>query len=129
MPINDPSTGDRLPLDELNGGLLLIKVHELRTGISTTFGDADAISCDVTALDGNHQGETFEDTLVFPRVLISQLRKHIGSMVLGRLGQGVKKPGQSPPWTLTAATDAEKALAERHLAAAQTKPIDEDSIV
>ena len=36
-----------------------------------------------------------------------------GLMVVGRLGQGNKKPGQNPPWTLTAATEADKALAQQ----------------
>jgi hypothetical protein len=44
-------------------------------------------------------------------------------MVLGRLGQGVAKPGQSAPWTLTPASDADKVTAGKyleHVAAAAT---------
>jgi hypothetical protein len=46
-------------------------------------------------------------------VLQGQLRSKVGTKVLGRLGQGVAKPGQSPPWTLVAfsSEDARKAQA------------------
>jgi hypothetical protein len=125
MPFNDPGTGgDKLPLDELNGSLLLITVHEVVKDIPTSFGDTDAIRADVAALDGPLKASEYADTLIFPRVLQSQLRGSVGSMVIGRLGQGVKKPGQSPPWTLSAATDAEKATGERYLEhIAKTRPV------
>ena len=110
---NDPSSSDLLPLDDLIGTLLLLTVYEETDEINTVHGPQTAIRADVVALDGNKRGEQFEDTLIFPRVLKSQLRRSAGGlMVVGRLGQGVKKPGQNPPWTLTAATDADKALAQ-----------------
>lgn len=110
---NDPSNSDLLPLDELLGNLLLLTVYEETDPINTVHGPQTAIRADVVVLDGPKAGEEFGDTLIFPRVLKSQLRRSAGGlMVVGRLGQGNKKPGQNPPWTLTAATPAEKATAK-----------------
>lgn len=111
---NDPSSSDLLPLDALNGSLLLLTVYEETPEINTVHGPQTAIRADVVALDGPHAGEKFDDALIFPRVLKSQLRRSTGGLlVVGRLGQGNKKPGQNPPWTLNAATEQEKAIAKR----------------
>lgn len=127
MPFNDPGTGgDFLPYHDVNGSLLLVTVHEETDEINTVHGPNTAIRADVAVLDGAHKGEVFKNALIFPRVLKGQLRGSIGSMVLGRLGQGAKKPGQDPPWTLTAATDDEKATGEKYLAyVASQAPVEE----
>lgn len=118
MTFNDPATGggDKLPLDELNGSLLLITVHEETDPIDTEYGPTTAVRADVATLDGTLKGEVFADTLIFPRVLKSQLRKFAGQQVLGRLGKGEKKGPKSAPWQLTAATDEEKQTGEKYLA-------------
>lgn len=114
MTFNDPSSSDLLPLDELLGSLLLLTVYEETDELNTVHGPQTAIRADVVALDGKLAGEQYQDTLIFPRVLKSQLRRSAGGlMVVGRLGQGNKKPGQNPPWTLTAATDSDKSVAQR----------------
>lgn len=111
---NDPSSSDLLPLDDVLGSLLLLTVYEETDEINTVHGPQTAVRADVVVLDGKLEGEKFEDTLIFPRVLKSQLRRSAGGhMVVGRLAQGTKKPGQNPPWTLNAATDADKATAQR----------------
>ena len=111
---NDPSGSDLLPLDALLGSLLLVTVYEETDPINTVHGPQTAVRADVVAIDGELAGETYDDALIFPRVLKSQLRRSAGGMmVLGRLGQGTKKPGQNPPWTLAAATDEDKALAKQ----------------
>ncbi|TFV66082.1 UNVERIFIED_ORG: hypothetical protein E4P37_07885 [Bacillus sp. AZ43] len=83
----------------LQGALLLFTV---------TAAEVDAVRADVIVLDGDKEGEVYTDTLIFPKVLQTQVKPSIGSMVLGRLGQGQKKPGQSPPWVLLPATEADK---------------------
>ena len=114
----DPATGgDKLPLDELKGALVIFDVHEVVDSITTSFGDTTAIRCDVSALDGAHAGHTWADTLIFPKVLQGSLRPNVGRKVLGRVGQGTAKPGQSPPWILEAATDADKVTANAFVAA------------
>lgn len=121
MSTNDPfdapgKGGDRIHWDDVNGALLLFTVHSVERGIETTFGDADAVKCDVAALDGDHKGQTWDGALVFPRVLQSQLSGKVGGKVLGRLGKGTAKPGQSPPWTLEDPTEDDKAIARKYLA-------------
>lgn len=114
MNFNDPSSSDLLPLDQLLGSLLLVTVYEETDPINTVHGPQTAVRADVAVIDGELAGTKYDDALIFPRVLKSQLRRSAGGqMVLGRLGQGVKKPGQNPPWTLAAATDADKAIAQR----------------
>jgi hypothetical protein len=117
MPFNDPSSGgDKLPLADLNGSLLLFTVKGVEKDIATQFGTTDAVKADVAVLDGPSKAEVFEDALVFPRVLRSALAPNVGAMVLGRLGKGTAKPGQSAPWVLAAGTDEDKAVGERYLA-------------
>ena len=111
-----PATASGIRWEDLNGSLLLIEVDSLETGVTTKFGPADAIRANVTVLDGDRTGEEFNDTLVFPKVLVSQLRPNVGKKVLGRLGQGQAKSSQSPPWMLHDATDADKAIARAHVA-------------
>lgn len=82
---------------DADGHLVVIDVHSLERDIPTSLGDRDAIKAtvhDITA------GETFDDTLIFPKVLIGSLKTRIGQKVLGTIGQGVAKPGQNAPWVL-----------------------------
>ena len=124
MPqFRDPTTGgDKLPLDDLKGSLLLFSVHEQMGEMQTSFGVATPIRADVAVLDGAHKGAAYADALIFPRVLQGNLRGAIGEMVIGRLGKGTAKAGQSAPWILEAASEADKAVGERYRAhvAAQT---------
>ncbi len=119
---NDPSTATGIDWKDLHGSLLLFKVHGQEVGIKTVHGDSNAVRADVIVLDGDKEGEAYTDTLVFPKVLQSQLKPSIGSMVLGRLGQGHKKPGQSAPWTLATATEAEKTVGRDYLAKSVETP-------
>lgn len=95
-----PSSGIKWA-DYLNR-LLVIEPLAFETGISTNFGDADAVRANVHVIDGTP--EDFEDTLIFPKVLASQLKPRIGTKVIGRLSQGQAKPGQSAPWQLADAS-------------------------
>lgn len=112
-PFAAPSNGDSLPLDELKGALLIIMPTEQIEGIKTTFGDANAVKADVHVVDGSLGGTSFIDTLIFPKILQSNVRREIGTgkPVLGRLGKGQAKPKQSPPWILEAPTDDDIKLA------------------
>jgi hypothetical protein len=117
-PFNDPATGgggEKLPLQELLGALLIFSVHEETGEILTEYGPAKAVRCDVAVLDGAHKGDTYNDTLIFPRKLQAQLRTSVGAKVLGRLAQGEKQPGKNPPWQLNPATDADKEVGRKYL--------------
>lgn len=118
----DPGSTTGVDLDAHNGRLLLITPTEQEKDISTAFGPSDAVRADVASLgEGPHETEEFPDVLIFPRVLQSQLRSYIGTgkAALGRLGKGVAKPGQSAPWQLAPATDADKAVARTYMASGQ----------
>lgn len=97
--------------------LLIIEPHALETGIITSFGDKDAVRATIRVVDGTDAGEVYEDSLVFPKALIGQLKSSIGKKVLGRLTQGVAKPGQKPPWLLADPTPADIVAAKASLAA------------
>lgn len=112
-----PASSSGIQFDKIKGSLLVIEPHALETGIPTSFGEKEAVRADVHVLDGDESGETYYDTLIFPRVLITQTKSAIGKKVLGRLGQGVAKSGQQPPWLLQEATAKDQAAAKTWLAA------------
>ena len=114
--------GEGINLKEYLGTLLLIEVHAHEQNIPTVHGDSSAIRADVTALDGAGKGNKYEDTLLFPKVLQSQLKRAIGLKVLGRLGQGTAKPGQSPPWVLSDPTEGDRATGMEFLAGGFAAP-------
>jgi hypothetical protein len=128
-PAAPGATGDNLELKELNGSLLLIEVLGIKEDIATKFGAADAISANVAVLDGAKKATEYNDTLIFPKMLVGQLRPSIGGKVVARLGQGTAQAGKSAPWILTAATDADKETAGKFEAykATQAKPPADDA--
>lgn len=108
-PFAAPGAVSGIQYEELKGRLLVVEPHALEPKVMTSLGEKDAIRADVHIIDQD-EPETYEDALIFPRVLISQLRPRIGQMVLGRLEQGVAKPGQNPPWRIAEATTQDQAL-------------------
>lgn len=108
-PFAPPAAASGIQWEELKGRLLVIEPHALEAKIPTSLGEKDAVRADVHVIDQD-EAETHEDTLIFPRVLISQLRPRIGQMVLGRLEQGNAKPGQNAPWRIADATTQDQAL-------------------
>lgn len=120
-----PGSANAIQWKDLNGALLLFTVTGQEFDMPTKFtkpGEkgADPVRVDLIVLDGPQSGETYEDTLVFPRGLIGQLKSKVGSRVLGRLGQGQAKAGQDPPWLLTAATPEDEKVARAALSGATT---------
>lgn len=115
---DSPASGAKIT--DFDGMLLLCTPTGFMEGIATTFGPADAVETTVDVIDGAKKGETHSAVRVFQRALIGQLRPKIGSgrMVLGRLGRGQAKAGQSAPWVLLDPTDADKQAARDHLARA-----------
>lgn len=105
-PPSSPSDG--IKWADLAGSLLLIEPLSVETNIQTAYGAADAVRANVVVLDGAQAGTEYNDTLIFPKLLQSQVRSNIGTKVLGRLGTGQGKPGQSPPWLLSEANEADQ---------------------
>ena len=102
------ASGDSITPKDVNGHVLVVEPREHVTGIATSFGDKDAISCtvhDITA------GTTHEDVLWFPGLLVGSLKGRIGQRVLGVMTQGTAKPGQAAPWILQDASTNPQAVA------------------
>jgi len=94
------AAGGNIQWADIENSLVLIKPTNYETGISTSYGDRDAVRANITVLDGPQQGVEYDDAMVWPKVLVSQLKSKVGRKVLGRVGKGVAKKGQSAPWVL-----------------------------
>ena len=94
-----PNAEDKWTAAEHLGNLLLFFPTEVRRGIKTTNGDADAVACSrVVNLD---TGRVLNNTLIFGTALVPNIGPAApDSLVAGRLAQGEGKPGQSKPWIL-----------------------------
>lgn len=119
-----PGSASGLDLKEIEGRLLLVKPLSQETGINTSLGEKDAVRADITVLDGPDAPIENTDVLIFPRVLQGQVKANIGTgrFNLGRLGKGLAKPGQNPPWKLADPTDADKDVARAYLASKTEAP-------
>lgn len=120
-----PASATGIKWEDHKGRLLLIEPSALETGVPTSLGDKDAVRATVTIIDHPDGAEEYNDTLIFPKVLISQTRSMVGKKVLGRLGQGQAKPGQNAPWRLDDYTDADAKAAGDYITkrdAAQVSP-------
>lgn len=114
-PFAAPAEASGFSPKDHNGRLLLIEPKSIERDIKTDYGVTDAISADVAVIDGPDAPDTYPDSLIFPKVLQSQLSSKIDEKVLGRLTQGEAKPGQSPPWKLDPATPDDIAVGKRYL--------------
>lgn len=90
------------------GHLLVVVPRSFEPGVPTVYGERDAVKADIHDITA---GETFEDTWIFPTVLVRSLRRQLGQQVLATLVQGVAKPEQSPPWLLLPPDESSKAEA------------------
>lgn len=114
--VSAPPPSGGIDWETHKGSLLIVEPLSYETGIQTTFGEKDAIRANVYVLTGPDTADEFNDTLIFPSVLVGQLRRQIDKKVVGRLSQGQAKPGQKPPWLLDAAEPADIEKAQAYLA-------------
>lgn len=103
------SNTEGVKVADLNGHLLIVTPIEYKTGINTVNGIAEAIEVSIVDLDTN---EEHHSVLWFNVALRSALKPLIGNKVLGRIGQGVAKPGKNAPWILLDATGDATAVAK-----------------
>jgi hypothetical protein len=114
--------GDKVPMSDLVGALVLFQVRDYRTGIITSFGEKDAVACDVHVLDGGQAGTVYDNALLFQGALIGALKPAVGGEpVLARIGLGTSKAGQNAPYILIPFTDADAAVAGPYWQAWQAK--------
>lgn len=119
----DPSSGDQFKMADHLGQLILVDPQEFETDFQTENGPADIIRGDVTVLTEDDaktplkEPEEFKNTILFGRAVVGALRSQVGSgqLVIGVVGQGVKKAGKNAPWLLEAATDKQKKIALAYL--------------
>lgn len=104
-----PSSGSVLKPVDVKDHLLIVEPLEYVASITTAFGDSDAVRCNVMDVTA---GEDHESVLWFSGALVGALKSAIGKQILGVMGQGQAKPGQSAPWILIDATK-EPALVEQ----------------
>jgi len=123
-PFSPPASS--VKVTDFDGRLILVNPKEAVDDVPTTFGPADAIRCAVVVLDADGGPEVHEDVLIFQKVLGAQLRPKItpsgDGWVLGRLGTGAAKAGQSAPWKLVETTEAENQTARDWFAARNAPP-------
>lgn len=118
------SGGSGWKAGEHENHLHLITPHEYIASMPTSMGETAAVRADITILDGPNAGETYSDQLIFQKVLVSALRSSAGTgqKILGRLGRGLAKPGQTAPYVLQPYTDADAALAKAFLTGNKPAP-------
>ncbi|ETJ03699.1 MAG: hypothetical protein Q605_AUC00802G0006 [Actinomyces urogenitalis DORA_12] len=102
-----PSPTGGFKPSEHEGQLVIFEPKAVETDIQTNYGVSDAVRATVTILDGPGGVEEIPDALIFPKVLQSQLKPRIGEALLGRIGRGNAKPGQSAPWLVLEPTEAD----------------------
>lgn len=102
-----PTQGQSLKPADVEGHLLVVEPAEFTAAVPTTFGESDAIRCTVHDVT---DATTYEDILWFSTVLVTSLKSRIGQKVLGVMGKGVAKPGQSAPWVLVDASGEQSAV-------------------
>ena len=117
-PFSDPSAGG-VKVTDFHKSLLLLTPTEYREGITTAYGEKDAVVVDLVALDETESGEpeAHESVMLFQGVLIGQTKGKVAKgMVLGRLGQRpASKPGQNPAWALDDPSEDDKKVARKFL--------------
>jgi hypothetical protein len=115
---SQPASPSKFRPADYQGNLILVWPTEYRQGIKTDYGDSDAIAARVVVLDGSGGIEEHDNVLFFQGALISTLKPSVGTNkpVLGRLGRGTSKPGQSAPFILTPFTEADAKAARDYFA-------------
>lgn len=108
-----PSSG--IVWEDHKGKLLIIEPLSWETDIQTAFGLSDATKANIYVLTGPDTAEEYREALIFPKILASQTKSNIGRKVVGRLGQGNAKPGQSAPWLLEEALPDDLVKAKAYL--------------
>jgi hypothetical protein len=115
---NAPATASGVKVTEFEGRLLLITPTAHEQDVETSFGAKDAVRANLVVIDEKNPtgSEKHDNVLLFQSVLIGQTKPFVGKgMVLGRLGKGEAKKGQSAPWRLEDADDSEKDIARAYL--------------
>jgi hypothetical protein len=118
-PFSGPASASGVKVTEFEGRLLLVTPTNYEEGIETQYGAKDAVRASVVVIDEEDpaKSEKHDDVLMFQGRLIGQTKPFVGKgLVLGRLGKGEAKKGQSAPWMLEDPTDDDKVKGRAYLA-------------
>ena len=118
-PFSGPASASGVKITEFEGRLLLITPTSYEEGIDTAYGEKDAVKANLVVIDEDNpaNSEQHEGILMFQGRLIGQTKPFVGKgLVLGRLGKGEAKKGQSAPWMLLDPSDDEKKIGRAYLA-------------
>lgn len=77
--------------------LVVIEVLGQEQNVDTDYGLKDPIRANVHDITA---GATYDDTLIFQKVLIGSLKQRVGQKVLGRIYLGEPRKGQKPPYLI-----------------------------
>lgn len=109
IPFTAPaSAGEGVAAADVDGHILVCEPLEYLTDVTTVHGPKDAVR--LTVHDITDQ-QTYEGCMWFGGYLVGSLKGRIGQKVLGIMGKGTAKPGQSAPWVLTDLSTNEQAVA------------------
>lgn len=81
---------------ELLGRLLVFLPHKFEKDVKTENGYKNAVVADVYVIDvkGKRVETHLRQTMIFPAVLVSQLKNNVGKFTPGKLVQGKQKLGE-----------------------------------
>lgn len=102
-----PTTGTSISPVDVENHVLVVEPIEFCPKVTTAFGESDAVR--FTVHDITDQ-TTYTDVLWFSKALVGMGQRNIGKRLLGVMGKGEAKPGQSAPWILIDATGNETAV-------------------
>ena len=121
------TTGSTLKPAEVEGHLLVVEPIEYIENMSTNMGPTDAIRVNVHDITDQ---DTHTEVLWFPTMLVGSLKRMIGQQVLGVMGKGTAKAGQSAPWLLVDASGTTEAVeaATTYLTARQSQGFAEKTV-
>jgi hypothetical protein len=117
-PFSNPQSGFDKIQDYAEFALIVTPkgyVSGLTTKHSKSPGDTDAVDADVVVLYPDGAVKEIPMSRVFPGGLVSQLRRSMGQMVIGRLGKQDTPKGEA--WVLNQASEEDRALGVAYLEA------------
>ena len=114
-PFATPSGGgDGSKISDDVNQAILVRPTEYIPSMKTTQGVSDAVRADWIVLTGPNQGQIRNGSLIFQKVLKSELRAILGTpkpLMVAVLVMGEARNGNNAPYLFAAADDATKALA------------------
>lgn len=107
--------GVRIKPSDVVGALLLVKVHELKTGIKTKYDDdASAVSLDIVSVE---TGNVAPDQLWFNGAVVDGLKDYVGDVLPIRLEWATSASSGNAYLTVAEVEDAEFDAATQFLEA------------